>query len=127
MNRIEIYHNYNGKMFCDTFSHLEPLNPEIQLGEEYELWYRSLRLGTVEVRALRNVLFSRITPVLSMLYCGQPLHFLSTMLNRQYNQGATHAPDAIFIHAVLGWTYRSIEIQSDLLKEWWDSKVLITR
>lgn len=124
MITIDIYRNYNGKLFCDNFSHVTIYSPELNPGDEVKITHRGLEMGIATVEALSHLPFSRINDALSFVNMGKSSQYQAAELNRMHNGGQTLAADAMISHIVFGYTERNIENQTQLIKEWWDSKKL---
>lgn len=122
MQTLTINHNYNGKLFNDNFSHIEPFSMELDEGVQLELIHQGKSFGIVEIRKIKMVSFGRITEMMSILFCGKPLHYLAAMLNQEYNKGVPHAADKLFMHIVLGYTQRNFHNQKGFLDNWWAAK-----
>ena len=120
MNRIEFSHNWNGKLFLDTFGTVRMSNGEKYfVGNEMEAYLKNLYLGIVKVAAVRTFQFRQTRDVLAFLDTGKPAHYMASILNRMYGN---LSPDQPLDHVVLTYVKRDIETQTSLITEWWQSK-----
>lgn len=122
MIAISINHNYNGKLFADNFSHIEPFSHDYEEGMQLELIHQGISFGIVEIRKIKVMHFARITEVMSFLFCGKPLYYLAAQLNEEYNKGVPHAGEKLFMHMVLGYAARNVANQTKPFQDWWASK-----
>ena len=122
MTQLDISKNYNGKLFCDHFSHLILFTPEYQEDMEVQITQRSVIWGVGVIVRVINFPFSHLKDSLSYIVMGKPSQYLAAELNKQYNYGKTIEPNETLMHLVIGWKERNMEVQGPLLSDWWQSK-----
>jgi len=119
MTQLDIYHNYNGKLFCDFFSFVTIYTPMYYEGQEVELIHRSSNMGTANVVRIMTFPFYDLKDSVSYLHMGKPAQYLAAALNKQHNYGNTIERNEKVMHMIIGWAERNMEVQNDLMKEWW--------
>lgn len=117
--------NFNGKLFSDTFSTVRDYDPEkFSLHAIHEIDYKNKQMGIAEIVAVREFKYKEIRDVLSFIECGRPPHYLASILHRYY---APHnqrmMPDKSLLHVVYQYRQRNLEMQSALIREWWNEKL----
>lgn len=121
MTSIDIHENYNGKLFCDCFSHITVFDPEIELEDEIKLFHRGVEMGIVKVVAVKTFPFRKLRDVDSFLDCGKPIGKLGLILRNRYNKGDWDENQELYT-LVLQYTERNMEAQGALITEWWQTK-----
>lgn len=122
MTTLDIRDNFNGKLFCDHFSHVAMYDPAIVIDREMQLTHRSMDMGVIKVKCMRTFPFSRLSDMVSFLNTGRAVQYQASLLNREANGGKTLAPDTPVMHIVVGYVQRNAEVQEPLIKDWWDTQ-----
>lgn len=123
MLQIDFNINYNGKLLADHFPDIRAFNPQIHfIGNRFQAMYKSITLGVVEIRAVRQFPYARITDVCSLLTTGKPAGYQAKLIDRYYNHGLPCKGDYPLVHIVFNWYDRDMTAQSQLLHEWWQEK-----
>ena len=124
MLQIDFTNNYNGKLLTDFFPEVRAYNPQIHfIGNRFQAMYKSISLGTIEIRAVRKFPYSRISDVCALLNTGKPAAYQAKLIDNYYNRGLPCKSDFSLAQIVFTWYNRDMETQPELLKEWWNEKV----
>jgi hypothetical protein len=123
VKQINYAHNWNGKLFMDTFSDVRLHNPDrFYVDAELEPVYKNLPMGITKVVAVKTFEFGKITDPFSYMICGKSTHYLAELLNRFYGVNGKLEPDALVDHFVQTYTKRNMAIQNGLITEWWSER-----
>ncbi|HYC27731.1 MAG TPA: hypothetical protein VEB42_02930 [Chitinophagaceae bacterium] len=120
--RISFSNNPNGKLFSDTFSDVRLADAErFYAGSKLDVYLKGMQMGTVQVVAIRPILYKQITDVLSYLVCGKPAAYLAAMIRNWYEPQDDITGETRLAHLVLQWTSRNVEAHALQLQEWWQA------
>jgi hypothetical protein len=123
MLQIEFTSNYNGKLLTDFFPDIRAYNPEIHfVGSRFQAIYKSISLGTIEIRAVRPFPYHRLTDTCAFLNIGKPVSYQAKLVDNYYNHGQPCSMDFKLAQIVFTWAERDVPAQTELLIDWWDEK-----
>lgn len=119
MVQLDIYHNYNGKLFCDYFSFLTIYTPMYFENQEVEVIHRGINMGVANIVSIKVFPFHELRDSVSYLNMGKAAQYQAAALNKQHNYGNTIERNESIMHLIVGYAKRNMEAQNDLMKDWW--------
>jgi len=118
---VNYTNNFNGKLFCDVWGDVRLHDEEKFFPSNIiEVHYKNKTIGTAQVMAVRTFEFKQIRDALAFLDCGKPSYYLASLLQKFY--GPLQPQDKLD-HIVLKYTNRNIELQEQMIKDWWQHKI----
>ena len=123
MQQLKYTDNQNGKLFADCWGDIRLSDPhKFWAGNMVEVHLRKYFLGTAEVIGYKEFCFKRLTDTMSHLNSGKSTAQQGRLLRFYYQNAAPITDDTILMHIVLKWKKRNMEVQAQLMADWWRGK-----
>ena len=123
MHQLKYTENHNGKLFADCWGDIRVSDiGKFYAGNVVEVYLRKYYLGTAEVIGNKEFCLKRLTDTMTHLNSGKSTRQQVRLLSFYYQNAAPLTDDTIMMHIVLKWKTRNMEVQSNLMEDWWRSK-----
>ena len=120
MQQITFTSNPHAKLLLQFFMDVRLLDDEKYMpGNVLEVVLKGKVMGTAKVVAAKPFRYCRINETLSFMNCGKHPAYQASLLQRYYVNQVTMQPDTQLVQVVFEWQTRNIELQRELVQDWW--------
>ena len=124
MDSIVLADIAGGKIFCDFFGFVLPMDATLYAGAERNLKVKTVKVGKIKILAVRSFKAFQIRDIICALETGDSnVKLFSRKLSMHH--GAIK-PDDDLIHVAVKYVDKDYEALDSLGTEWWNSQRLNT-